>query len=62
MNIYLSDAAYADLLTDLAEAFAKAANSTDHTLPEFLTMALANADILPETCRADFENEAARAA
>lgn len=62
MITFLTDDAFDLLLTDLADSFAKAANSTDHTLPEFLTMALANADILPETYRADFENGVMRAA
>lgn len=51
-NVYLPDAAYADLIENLAGAFMRAATSTADLNSE-LAEALAVAGVMPETTRAD---------
>lgn len=63
MPTFLSSETYAALIADLACAFTTAANSTTHTLRDLLAEALANADVMPESCRAEFQGPiAAKAA
>lgn len=62
MPTFLSPETYAALIADLSSAFASAAHSASHTLHDLLAEALANADVLPEACRGDFDADASAAA
>ncbi|TGN68283.1 hypothetical protein E4L95_01995 [Paracoccus liaowanqingii] len=57
MPTFLSPETYATLIADLSSAFTSAAHSTTHSLHDLLAEALANADVLPEACRADFAGQ-----
>ncbi|WP_156317431.1 hypothetical protein [Cypionkella psychrotolerans] len=50
---FIADNEYAKLVADLAEAYMRAATTTGTDLHDVLVEVLADADIMPERCRAD---------
>lgn len=56
MPTFLNDDTYNRLMHDLSGAIIKAATSAQLDLHDALVLALADADILPEVCRCDFED------
>lgn len=59
MPTFIPDQAFDRLLADLTGAFMVAATSTGTDLHDKLIEALACADLLPESCRADYMDEVA---
>lgn len=55
MPQFIPDTTYARLLDNLAGAFITAATNSHTDLRGKLAEALADADLLPEVCRRDFE-------
>lgn len=59
MPTFIPDTTFERLLADLSGAFMAAATSNQLDLHDALVLALAEADVMPECCRADYEDDGA---